>query len=133
MARIPLTAGFQIHPEGEFVFTISEVKYDADFGTLELVLKSDKGTINKKYNLLAADGSMNTGACNSFSYLARNAMNNWEAEDIDPDELAGLKFRATVVHDKRPSTKDPSKTVTWCNLDAISPAEGGYDLDNLLG
>ena len=34
MARIPMTSGFVIIPEGEYVFRIYDATYDEDFGCL---------------------------------------------------------------------------------------------------
>ena len=36
MARIPMTGGFQIMPEGEQVLKITAAEYDEDFGKLIL-------------------------------------------------------------------------------------------------
>ena len=35
MARIPMTSGFVIIPEGEYVFRIYDATYDEDFGRIE--------------------------------------------------------------------------------------------------
>ena len=43
MARIPMTSGFTLIPEGEYVFRIEDVKYDESFGTLEVKLVTDNG------------------------------------------------------------------------------------------
>ena len=34
MARIPMTSGFTLIPEGEYVFRIYDVQYDEEFGKL---------------------------------------------------------------------------------------------------
>ena len=38
MARIPMTSGFVIIPEGEYVFRIYDATYDEDFGRIEIKL-----------------------------------------------------------------------------------------------
>ena len=48
MARIPMTSGFVIIPEGEYVFRIYDATYDEDFGRIEIklvVLRQEKGLI----------------------------------------------------------------------------------------
>ena len=42
----------------------------------------------------------------------------------DPEELIDHYIEAEVVHTKLPSTKDPSKTVTFANLGDKAPADG---------
>lgn len=140
MARIPLSSGFQLCPAGEHVFRINEVTYDEAFGTLTIAMKTEKGIpFTKKFNLMAADGTMNDAAINSFSYLARNALNDFNVEDIDPQELTGRFIRCEVTHTEKPSTKDPSRTVTFANLDKIYPDDGWevpaapVNLDDILG
>jgi hypothetical protein len=71
-------------------------------------------------------------------------MNDFDLVDVDPVELVGRYIRAEVIHNKVPSTKDPTKTVTFVNLGEKSPADGfdgipaapksaGLDLSALLG
>ncbi len=43
MARIPMTSGFVIIPEGEYVFRIYDATYDEDFGRIEIKLVNAQG------------------------------------------------------------------------------------------
>ena len=146
MARIPMTGGFQIMPEGEQVLKITKAEYDEDFGKATFTLANVKNqTCQETFNLLNQDGSPNEKALNAFSFFAKNAMNDFDMEDVDPVELVGHYIRAEVIHNKVPSTKDPSKTMTFVNLGNKSPADGfdgvpeepakpsGLDLSALLG
>lgn len=36
MARIPMTSGFTLIPEGTYVFRIYDVSYDEEFGKIEI-------------------------------------------------------------------------------------------------
>ena len=54
----------------------------------------------------------------------------------------GCYIKATVVHNKQPSNKDPNKTITFVNLKEYSAASGfedkpdnpgGIDLNAILG
>ena len=147
MARIPMTGGFQIMPEGEQVLKITKAEYDEDFGKAVFTLANAKGqTCQERFGLLMQDGSPNERALNAFSFFAKTAMNNFDLEDVDPTELVGHYIRAEVIHNKVPSNQDPTKMKTFVNLGSKSPADGfdgvpaedapkstGLDLNALLG
>ena len=145
MARIPMTGGFQIMPEGEQVLKITAAEYDEDFGKAIFTLANAKGqTCQERFGLLNQDGTPNEKALGAFSFFAKTALNNFDIEDVDPEELVGHYLKAEVIHNKVPSTKDPSKMMTFVNLGSKSPADGfegapaskpkaGLDLSALLG
>lgn len=146
MARIPMTGGFQVMPEGEQVLKITAAEYDEEFGKAIFTLANANGqTCQERFNLLNQDGSTNEKALNAFSFFAKNAMNDFDMEDIDPTELVGHYIKAEVIHNKVPSNTDPSKMITFVNLGKKSPASGfenepvaapkasGLDLAALLG
>lgn len=125
MARIPMTSGFTLIPEGEYVFRIYDATYDEDFGRIEVKLVNAQGaTHTERFSIKNSDDEFNEGALNAFSYFAKTAMNDYTMEDIDPEQLIDHYIRAEVVHTKSPSKKDPSKTVTFANLGDKSPADG---------
>lgn len=125
MARISITGGFQIMPEGEQVLKITAAEYDEDFGKAIFTLANAKGqTCQERYSLLNQDGTTNDKAMNAFSYFAKIAMRNDDLEDIDPVELVGRYIKAEVVHNKVPSNKEPGKMITFVNLGNKSPADG---------
>ena len=147
MARIPMTGGFQMMPEGEQVLKITKAEYDEDFGKAIFTLENAKGqTCQERFSLLNQDGSPNEKALGAFSFFAKTALNDFDIEDVDPEELVGHYIKAEVIHNKVPSTKDPSKMMTFVNLGSKSPADGfdgapaapktkasGLDLSALLG
>ena len=145
MARIPMTGGFQTMPEGEQVLKITKAEYDEDFGKAVFTLENAKGqTCLERFGLLNQDNTPNEKALNAFSFFAKTAMNNFDLVDVDPAELVGRYIRAEVIHNKVPSTKDPTKMMTFVNLGDKSPANGfdgaaaepkptGLDLNALLG
>ena len=45
MAKIGLTEGFTLIPEGTHVFQITDVKYKEDFGKLEVYMQTQTGSI----------------------------------------------------------------------------------------
>lgn len=132
MARIPLTNGFMLIPEGEYVFLIKAVEYDEDFGKLEISLATSRNIPHKeRFSLKDKNGEYNEKALNAFSYFAKTALNDYSLEDIDPDDLVGHYIKAEVIHTETPSNKDPNKTVTFVNLGKKSPADGFEDGETL--
>ena len=145
MARIPMTGGFQMMPEGEQVLKITKAEYEEDFGKAIFTLENAKGqTCQERFSLLNQEGTPNERAMGAFSFFAKTAMNDFDMEDVDPTELVGHYIRAEVIHNKVPSTKDPTKMMTFVNLGNKSPADGfdgvtaeapkpaGLDLASLL-
>ena len=125
MSRIPMTNGFIRIPEGTHVFRIYSAVYDEEFGKLEIKMVNAKGlTHTERFSLKNADESVNDRAMNAFSFFAKTAMNDFDLEDIDPEELVDHYIEATVVHTPLPSKNDPSKTVTFVNLGEKNPADG---------
>lgn len=125
MARIPMTSGFTLIPEGTYVFRIYDVKYDETFGKLEVMLVNAQGMKHtERFSLMDNNGEANEKALNAFSYFAKTALNDFTVEDIDHTDLINRYIRAEVVHTKTPSRKDPTKTVTFANLGDKSPATG---------
>ena len=147
MARIPMTGGFQIIPEGVHVLKIVDAEYDVDFGKITFKLVNAKGaSCQECFSIMNQDGGPNEKALNAFSFFAKTAMNDFDMEDVDPTELVGKYIRAEVIHNKVPSNKDPNKMMTFINLGEKSPADGfdeaptgaapktgGLDLSALLG
>lgn len=124
MARIPMTSGFALIPEGTYVFLIYDASYDEEFGKIEIKLVNAAGmTHTERFSIKDKNDELNEKALNAFSYFAKTAMNDYSLEDVDPVELIDHFICAEVVHTKLPSNKDPSKTVTFANLGDKSPAE----------
>lgn len=124
MARIPMTSGFTLIPEGTYVFRIYDAKYDEEFGKIEVKLVNAAGmTHTERFSIKDKNDEMNEKALSAFSYFAKTAMGDFSLEDIDPEELIDHFICAEVVHTKLPSNKDPNKTVTFANLGDKSPAE----------
>lgn len=124
MARIPMTSGFTLIPEGTYVFRVYDATYDEEFGKIEVKLVNAAGmTHTERFSIKDKNDETNEKALNAFSYFAKTVMNDYTLEDIDPSELIDHYVRAEVVHTEVPSNKDPSKTVTFANLGDKSPAE----------
>jgi len=125
MAKIKLSEGFSPIPEGENIFKITKVTYDEDFGKLEAELVTASGQKHiERFSLINNEGEINEGALNAFSFFAKTALNNFNLDEIDHNDLAGCYIKATVSHTKVPSNKDPKKTVTFAKLNDYAPASG---------
>lgn len=125
MGKISLSEGFTVIPEGTHIFKIVEANYKESFGKLEIKMKTAKGLMHiERFSLLRSDGSTNDGALNAFSYFARTALGDFSAQDIDPAELVGHFIECDVEHDVQPSTKNPSRNVTFVRLTDKRPADG---------
>ena len=117
MAIIQMTTGFTLCPKGVQVFRIYKVDYDEEFGKLIVHLVNAQGiTVQERFSLMNADGSMNERACGAFSFFAKTALNNFTLEAVDPATLVDHYIKADVTHTEVPSNKDPNKTVTFVNL-----------------
>ena len=127
MARIPMTSGFTLIPEGTYVFRIYDVSYDETFGKMIEYFKDkniDALTHTERFSIKDGNGQPNEKALNAFSYFAKTALNDFSLEDVDPEELIDCYIEAEVTHTKQPNRNDPTKTVTFANLGDKSPASG---------
>lgn len=125
MARIPMTSGFMLIPEGTYIFRIYDATYDEAFGKIEVKLVTAKGmTHTERFSIRDRNDQLNEKALNAFSYFARTATGDWTAEDIAPEELIDHYIEAEVVHTEVPSNRDPGKMVTFANLGDKKPAAG---------
>lgn len=125
MAKIGLTEGFTLIPEGTHVFKITDVKYKEDFGKLEITMQTQGGSKHiERFGLLKSDGSPNEGAYNAFSYFAKTALQNFELNEIDHTDLIGHFIECDVEHDVQPNKNKPDKTVTFVRLSDKRPSDG---------
>lgn len=109
MAKMKLSeCGFSIVPEGVTVFKVMEVddsKYE-DFGKLVVKLQTASGqTHNEQFTLTKANGELNEGARKAWSYFARTCLNNFNADEIDTQDIVGCYIQATVKHETYTRTK----------------------------
>lgn len=137
MARLQLSKGngFTLIPEGTYVFKITKVDYDEDFGKMDIELQTKSGLAHhEKFSLIKNDGEMNEGALNAYSYFAKTALNNYEVEEIDTDDIVGCYIQATVTHEEFESNKTPGRMLKSVRLNDYAIAMGfdnGEDPDNL--
>lgn len=125
MARIPLTEGFQIIPEGTYVFRIEDVTYDANFGKMVINMKTEDGkTYTERFSLMGANGKPNEGAMNAFSFFAKTAMNDFALKEIDESDLVGKFIEADVYHDTVESKKEAGRMLTFPHLGDKRPSNG---------
>jgi hypothetical protein len=130
MVTIQMTNNnFTVCPEGRHIFRIYKVDFNQDFGKVVVYMVNAQGiTHRENFGLMRADGSMNEGACNAFSFFARTALNDFSREAIDHTELVNRYIGAEVVHTTQPNKNDPTKTVTFANLVGEKWAADGFDV-----
>ncbi len=130
MAKIALSnSTFSIVPEGTHIFQITAVNFKEDFGKLEITMKTAQGATHiERFTFVKNDGSPNETAVNIFSYLAKTAMQDYDLEEIDHEELVGRFIKAEVTHDVLPNKNDPTKTVTFTRLGNKYTADGFEDV-----
>ena len=109
MAKMKLSeAAFKIIPEGATVFKVVEVddsKYE-DVGKLSVKLQTAKGETHvENFTIVKASGELNEGALKAWSYFARTCLNNFQADEIDTQDIVGCYIKATVKHETYTRTK----------------------------
>ena len=130
MAKMKLSeSAFKIIPEGTTIFKVVEVddsKYE-DFGKLSVKLQTAKGeTHTENFTIVKANGELNEGALKAWSYFARTCLNNFQADEIDTQDIVGCYIQATVKHEKYIRTKGDhaGEEGTAVRLNDYTPAPG---------
>ena len=100
MGRIPMTnTGYTVMREGMQVLRIYDVDYNEQFGKLTVFLcNAQAETTRTVFQFKAANGAVNSGAANAFSYFAKTAMDDFEMLDVDPVDLIGHYIKCDVEH-----------------------------------
>ena len=109
MAKMKLSEStFTLIPEGTAIFKVVEVddsKYE-DFGKIAVKLQTAKGeTHTETFTLVKKSGELNEGALKAWSYFARVCLNNFQADEIDTQDIVGCYIKATVKHETYTRTK----------------------------
>ena len=125
MARIPMTSGFALIPEGTYVFRIYDAKYDEEFGKIEVKLVNAAGmTHTERFFIKDKNDEMNEKALNAFSYFAKVALNDFSLTEIDHEDLVGCFIRCEVDHEEVESNRTPGKMLKFVRLGDKEPADG---------
>lgn len=125
MAKIGLTEGFSVIPEGTYVFQITAVSYKEDFGKLSVTMQTQTGAKHiERFSLLKNDGSPNDGALTAFSYFAKTALNDFALTEIDHEDLVGHFIECDIEHDVQENKNKPGQTVTFDRLANKRPSDG---------
>ena len=117
MAKIKLSeGGFNLIPEGTYVFKITAVEYKEDFGKMKVSMQTKDGKKHtEQFTMLTDKGEINQGAVNAFSYFAKTALNNYELDEIDDQDLVSCYIKATVTHEDFEYTRGTKKGQTGKN------------------
>lgn len=125
MAKIGLTEGFSLIPEGTHVFQITAVNYKEAFGKMEVTMQTQGGSKHiERFSLLKANGEPNEGALNAFSYFAKTALNDFSLTEIDHEDLLGCFIECDIEHDVQPNKNKPDTTITFARLADKRPSDG---------
>ena len=132
MAKIKLSeVGFSMIPEGHYTFKVEDATYDETFGKIEVDLITKSGRKHKeRYQLINGKGKLVEGAQKAFSYFAKTALNNFDVEEIEIDDIVGTYVSANVVHHESDTINDntglPYVNVRLNDL----TSEIGFDTDD---
>ena len=130
MAKVKLSdSTFRMIPEGTYVFKVMEVNDEnyEDFGKLEVKLQTAKGETHiERFGLQTKDGEVNEGALKAWSYFARTCLNNFQADEIDTQDIVGCYITATVKHETYTRTQGEKKgqEATTVRLNDYTTASG---------
>lgn len=126
MAKIKLSqGGFTLIPEGTHTFKITEVEYKEKFGKMTVKMQTRDGMKHEeRFTLIKANGEVNEGALNAFSYFTKTALNNFNLDEIDETDLIGTYITATVKHEEFESNKEPGKMLKSARLNDYAVASG---------
>lgn len=129
MAKIALSdSNFAVCPEGTHIFRIEAVEYKEDFGKLNITMKMKEGyTHIERFSFVKANGEPNEIAIGIFSLFAKIALQNFDLEEIDHEDLVGCYIKCEVTHDVQPNKNDPSKNITFSRLGNKAQADGFED------
>lgn len=128
MAKMKLSeGGFSLIAEGTHTFKVTKVddsKYE-DFGKLEVTLQTASGATHiERFGLQTKAGEVNEGALKAWSYFARTCLNNYEADEIDTQDIVDCYITATVKHEEFESNKEPGKMLKSARLNDYAVAVG---------
>lgn len=127
MAKIKLSeGGFTLIPEGTTTFKIVAVEYKEDFGKMSVEMQTKGGQKHtERFSLLKNNGEVNEGALKAFSYFAKTALNNFQLDEIDEQDIVGCYITATVKHEEYSYEKDgETKTGKSARLNDYAVAVG---------
>lgn len=129
MAKITLSeGGFSLIPEGTHTFKIVAVDYKEDFGKMTVSMQTKSGAKHTEtFSLVKNNGEVNEGALKAFSYFAKTALNNYQLDEIDDQDLVGCYITATVKHEEFESNKEKGKMLKSARLNDYAVAVGFSD------
>ena len=113
---------------------VNDSKYE-DFGKLEVKLQTAKGETHiERFGLTKKNGEINEGALKAWSYFARTCLNNFNADEIDTQDIVGCYVTATVKHESYEYEKEgETKKGTNVRLNDYTVAVkfGGKTMDEI--
>lgn len=129
---IKIGGNFTPISEGVHIFKITGVENKEDFGKLLVHMVTKEGKKHTEvFRLMKSNNEPNPGAMTAFSFFAKAAMNDFDLEEIEEQDLVGHYIKCTVEHNKVESNRTPGKILTFVQLGDKEPADGfeGEDED----
>ena len=137
MAKIGLTEGFTLIPEGTHVFQITGVNYKEDFGKMEVTMQLASGQKHtERFSLLDSKGEPNQGG-----HFIRCEVTH---EEVESNKTPGKMLKFVRLGDKEsadgfdtmPAAPKTAAKPAQTTAPAAAPATGkpkAFDLGSLLG
>ena len=122
---VKLTNGYTMLPEGRDIFKIVSVENKEKFGKLIVKFRNAEGlTAQEQYQILkdVKKGEYNEGALNAFSFMAKTALQDFDVEEIDEQELVGHFLSADVQY--QVVQGDDGKERKYSHLRQFEQADG---------
>lgn len=96
--KIPMMS-YVPFPEGEYDFRIDKMEADENFGEIKAdFVTKEKKTLKYNYKLKTPDDEWNPSKVRDFTKMAQAALNDKDIAEVDPVDLVGHFFHASVVH-----------------------------------
>ena len=137
MAKIGLSKGFRRLQEGPGqILVIADISYDDKYGKAQVTFEDERGGSQVETYTMGAPGKKQTRgnkvAADICAAMAKHALHDWEAEEIDPEELVGLTVMADVTRDKTTDDSGETRYYTHVRNFKEAPAEEDEDAEGLF-
>ena len=125
MARVKLSSAYTPIDEGVYIFRIYDANYDEEFGKITMKLVTADGETHiERFSLMRDKSTVNEGAVAAFSLFAKMALNDFDVEDVEPEELIDCYIGGEIRHSVTPSKKTPGQISVFANMYEKFPADG---------
>ena len=126
MPTVKLSEGFLNLQEGpQQVLKIYKVKHDTTFNKIRLYYMDERGATSNDQFQIDKSNKNRRVALNKFSTIAKAALNDFKAKNIDPMTLEGKFIKADVYYEV--PEKGPYKGRTFTRLNNVQPTDESFE------